>query len=378
MIKARKLLMLLSVVVACVLGTVAKSYSQSNNWQATLHAEGQVIGGAVHLSDAVIGIDINEQTIPAPPPPPEYTVLLQMWRENWIGPYYQDIRQEGQLSYQWQIDLNPHGNVPPPPSRCAMLSWSPSQFNSVGQYSLLDTFNTIIVTDMRVVTEYQVCGTNQSQYFIISYSLNRAPILNPIGPKTVLTNQMLAFADTASDPDGAVPILSADSLPQGANFADNHNGTGTFTWTPGNNQAGSYHVWFIGSDGSLADSELVAITVEGGGCVYIPGDANGNGAFNGLDVTYSVNYFKGGAAPPFNCECTPGHTWFVAGDVNNSCSFNGLDVTYMVNYFKGGAAVIPCADCPPGGALASPEQPARPAKSHTIKPVTSIKTNQTD
>ena len=85
----------------------------------------------------------------------------------------------------------------------------------------------------------------------------------------------------------------------------------------------------------------------GGGCQYIIGDANGNGAFNGLDVVYSVAYFKGGTQPPYSCECTPGSTWFVSGDVNNSCNFNGLDVSYMVTYFKGGQAPNPCADCPP-------------------------------
>ncbi len=88
--------------------------------------------------------------------------------------------------------------------------------------------------------------------------------------------------------------------------------------------------------------------ITGSVCNYTVGDANGNGSFNGLDVTYSVNYFKGGAPPSYSCECPPGNTWFVSGDVNNSCSFNGLDVTYMVNYFKGGAAPNPCATCLPG------------------------------
>jgi uncharacterized protein (TIGR02145 family) len=82
-------------------------------------------------------------------------------------------------------------------------------------------------------------------------------------------------------------------------------------------------------------------------CSYIPGDANGDTHFTGLDAVYSVRYFKGGPLPPFSCECTPGHTWYIAGDVNGSCSFSGLDVTYMVRYFKGGAAPIPCPDCPP-------------------------------
>jgi hypothetical protein len=83
------------------------------------------------------------------------------------------------------------------------------------------------------------------------------------------------------------------------------------------------------------------------GCQYIVGDANNSHTFTGLDVTYSVRFFKGGPHPPFSCECTAGNTWYVAGDVNGSCSFTGLDITYMVRYFKGGAAPIPCPSCPP-------------------------------
>ncbi len=83
------------------------------------------------------------------------------------------------------------------------------------------------------------------------------------------------------------------------------------------------------------------------GCSYAVGDVNNNGSFNGLDVVYSVSYFKGGPPPSYSCECTPGNTWFVAGDVNASCNFNGLDVSYMVSYLKGGPAPHPCANGPP-------------------------------
>jgi hypothetical protein len=84
-------------------------------------------------------------------------------------------------------------------------------------------------------------------------------------------------------------------------------------------------------------------------CDYVVGDANDNGAFNGLDVTYSVAYFKGGPPPPYECECPvgSGSFWFVAGDVNGSCNFNGLDVTYMVAYLKGGPPPITCPGCLP-------------------------------
>jgi immune inhibitor A len=59
---------------------------------------------------------------------------------------------------------------------------------------------------------------------------------------------------------------------------------------------------------------------------YLPGDANNNGAVNGLDVTYLINYFKGlGFAPE------P----LLAGDANGNCQVNGSDVVYLVNYLKG-------------------------------------------
>jgi hypothetical protein len=101
----------------------------------------------------------------------------------------------------------------------------------------------------------------------------------------------------------------------------------------------------------------LSVIVIGPGCNYVVGDVNNSGAYNGLDVTYSVNYFKGGSTPPYSCECTPGNTWHVAGDVNASCNFNGLDVTYSVAYFKGGSSPAPCPDCPPGAAAATEMDP---------------------
>jgi len=106
--------------------------------------------------------------------------------------------------------------------------------------------------------------------------------------------------------------------------------------------------------GTGADNDCWAVKIHDGalqpsGCDYVVGDANDSGSLNGLDVTYGVNYFKGGAVPPYECECTPGNIWYVAGDVNASCNYNGLDITYLVSYLKGGPDPAPCADCPPAG-----------------------------
>jgi hypothetical protein len=81
----------------------------------------------------------------------------------------------------------------------------------------------------------------------------------------------------------------------------------------------------------------VGVAAIGGGCDYVIGDINGNGAGNGIDVTYGVAYFKGGPAPKDSCDCPPLlFPFYGPGDVNGNCSFNGIDVTFFVSYLKGG------------------------------------------
>ncbi len=100
------------------------------------------------------------------------------------------------------------------------------------------------------------------------------------------------------------------------------------------------------STGATDQQDLILIILSRGGS-YVPGDANGSGETNGLDVTYLVNYFKGGPPPPFQIDCPTHGLLYAACDVNASCAFNGIDVTYMVNYFKGGTGLLFCPDCPP-------------------------------
>jgi hypothetical protein len=90
--------------------------------------------------------------------------------------------------------------------------------------------------------------------------------------------------------------------------------------------------------------------LPGGGCDYTVGDVNGSDNYNGLDITYGVNFFKYGSPPP-QCEVCPNcPDWWYCGDVNASCNYNGLDITYGVNYFKfGSPGPAPCGDCPPVG-----------------------------
>jgi immune inhibitor A len=128
-----------------------------------------------------------------------------------------------------------------------------------------------------------------------------------------------------------------------ATFTGAHDGKTYRFYALARDQAGNQEVW----NGIYETSTHVG--TGGPTCTYIVGDANNSNTFTGLDITYSVRFFKGGPPPSYTCECPTGsgNFWYVAGDVNGSCSFTGLDITYMVRYFKGGPGPIPCPSCPP-------------------------------
>ena len=91
--------------------------------------------------------------------------------------------------------------------------------------------------------------------------VNRPPVLNPIGAKTVEEDQLLEFTITASDPDGDALTYSAGNVPAGASFSAD---TQTFSWTPDFGAAGNYSVTFTVTDSGTpaqSDSEIVIIDV---------------------------------------------------------------------------------------------------------------------
>lgn len=91
-------------------------------------------------------------------------------------------------------------------------------------------------------------------------SSNQAPILNPIGSKSVNEGSLLQFNISATDANGDSLTYSADNLPAGASF---NGSTRTFGWTPNFSQAGIYSVTFNVIDGKGgSDSETIAITVN--------------------------------------------------------------------------------------------------------------------
>jgi len=109
---------------------------------------------------------------------------------------------------------------------------------------------------------------------------NTAPVLAPVGDRSVTEEQTLSFAVSASDAE--VPILEADlsQLPGTPSFIDNDNGTGNFSWTPSAGDApGPYAVTFMAIDAldsALTSSETISIDVEAA-----PGGGGGGGGGTG-------------------------------------------------------------------------------------------------
>jgi hypothetical protein len=84
------------------------------------------------------------------------------------------------------------------------------------------------------------------------------PILDPIGNKSVLSGERLAFTVQASNADNIV--YGVTDLPDGATFNAE---TRTFEWTPTKEQGGIYTVKFTVTSGDLSTSRTVKITVKG-------------------------------------------------------------------------------------------------------------------
>jgi hypothetical protein len=91
---------------------------------------------------------------------------------------------------------------------------------------------------------------------------DQAPVLDPIGPQSVNEAETLTVIVSSTDPDGQIPVLTAIDLPANSTFADSGDGTGVFVFAPDYFQEGVYYPTFIASDGVLADSETVEITVN--------------------------------------------------------------------------------------------------------------------
>jgi len=90
-------------------------------------------------------------------------------------------------------------------------------------------------------------------------SVNRPPVLVPIGPRQAAEGDELSFEISAVDPDGDYLNFGAENLPVGAEFDEPSR---TFRWTPQAGDAGNYEVSFsVTDDGTPAESAIEKVTI---------------------------------------------------------------------------------------------------------------------
>jgi|GEM_PF-930642 len=146
------------------------------------------------------------------------------------------------------------------------FNWTPSA-NDVGSHIV--TFEAIDATDRNLRQTVSVTVTvNESTEGGGGVATgNQAPRVEPIANQALQPGDAVDFRVIALDPEGVVPALVAESLPAGASFDDNRDGTRQFRWRPTDQQRGTFTIKFVAYDEnqpSLRSEETVTLTIGAG------------------------------------------------------------------------------------------------------------------
>ncbi len=157
------------------------------------------------------------------------------------------------------------------------FQWS-TNYGDSGNYKILFTVTDNGYAVMEDGTHDPTPLSASESIFISVGNVNRPPVLDPIGAKTITAGEMLQFTISANDPDVDDTLtFDAENMPSGTKLTQNPDRTATFKWqtqyTEEKNDTGKYMVNFRvtdngsqkpnGGNQNLSDSELVAITVKG-------------------------------------------------------------------------------------------------------------------
>src|SRR3989442_14527201 len=144
----------------------------------------------------------------------------------------------------------------------------PGNLNFIGDYIGIASNGTLshpVWTDLRYVS---LLNPANEDIFTEGRRVDRPPVVASVASQTVYPVTNLQFSVKATDPDlGETLTMAVLGAPSGATFAStpstNGTVTGSFDLTPSAAQAsGIYSVEFKASDGFLASSENVSITVR--------------------------------------------------------------------------------------------------------------------
>ncbi len=195
----------------------------------------------------------------------------------------------------------------------ATLTFTPGFFNS-GIYS----FSLIATDGFEADTE---------QVTVNVANTNRPPVLNPFVPQTMKGGEVRIFRFVSSDPDLSTPSLSAVGLKPHIAFVDSLNGQGSLRFSPGRFYINTDTVIVIASDGSLADSTLAVVTIQG----QAKGDFNFDLMLSPADVVLGLNCIFSGVG-----DCP-----LEVADLNCDLSLSPADVVLLLRAVFSGQP-FPC------------------------------------
>jgi hypothetical protein len=196
------------------------------------------------------------------------TYLLKVngtWQDTSVANHYIDAEYTTFDTWQTYVDGTPHWGPPQKDLNVngADVNWG--GYSSSHEYTLIYTGTgapvsfMIIDKDPSQPIDPTWYADNIGSLTVQIFKLNHAPVLSPIGNRSITEGQTLIFTISASDPDNDTLTYTASNMPSGAIFTPL---TKTFTWKPGYNQAGIYQVSFTVSDGLATSSQTVNITVN--------------------------------------------------------------------------------------------------------------------
>lgn len=172
----------------------------------------------------------------------------------------------------------------------------------------------------------------------LAYDLT--PVISVPGAQAVTELETLAFTVTAQDSNYTTPALSASSLTN-ATFTDNGDGSGSFEFTPDITQQGNYEITFVASDGTLADTGVVAISVADGCLCPYQSDFDEDSFNTALDLSVMIDILFAGHPDDQDEGCPSPRADFDCDGFSTA-----LDLSSLIDHlFAGGDP--PCDPCSP-------------------------------
>jgi hypothetical protein len=112
-----------------------------------------------------------------------------------------------------------------------------------------DDYFTVEALSITVTADDGYGGSDSEPFELTVAAVNDAPVISTLEDQSGSEGEELTFELTGTDVDSNTLTWTSENLPTGAVFTDSGDGTATFTWTPGYDQAGTYsNVQFIVSD----------------------------------------------------------------------------------------------------------------------------------